>query len=527
MVPLEVTIQLNSPLFLGAQKQGNVSETLTFLPGTALRGATGKMLAGHNPDAHSNCDFAAIFGEKVQPRFGPCYPSMSSFSSPFPATARQCKHYPGFKAKNKDEIDDYHGIHDILIALFANEEAIAQSSENHQKIKAYRPECEIEKWYVFSWKKIPGTDDKRLKEFLGKRYHIDWIFTAEIAKSEDGKTISMSKEDTTHSLTLNNEDSEVTLKIDNIETDKFIARKESGELNIYEKCKAKLEPVSGFYESSGLTYLHPRPRIMRLSRTAINRRRNVAADQLLYTLELISEQISGISDPSGHARFEPTKFRGRIWAKDEAQAALLAKILPMITHLGGATSRGLGSVSVRVEKPLRKTPDEPENAAEELANAASKLDFSLKAPSGSLTYRLARFNQALNDAFKAYPDLTLSRPSLFFSVDCLSDVILLNGGLQTALLPEIFAGARRMRSFSRPARLSGFSGATGLMRSPQLAIGRGSVFLYCLEPATPESVKSALEILHAAETEGLGQNKERGFGLVQICSPFHLEVNPI
>lgn len=435
MVPLEVTIQLNSSLFLGAQKQGNVSETLTFLPGAALRGATGKMLAeqcGHNPDAHSNCDFAAIFSEKVQPRFGPCYPSMSSFSSPFPATARQCKHYPGFKSKNKDEIDDYHGIHDILIPLFANEEAIAHSSE-----KAYRPECKIE------------------------------------------------------------------------------------------KCKAKLEPVSGFYESSGLTYLHPRPRIMRISRTAINRRRNVAADQLLYTLELISEQISGISDPNGHARSEPTKFRGRIWAKDEAQAALLAKTLPMITHLGGATSRGLGSVSVRVEKPLRKTPDEPENAAEELANAASKLDFSLKAPSGSLTYRLARFNQALNDAFKAYPDLTLSRPSLFFSVDCLSDVILLKGGLQTALLPEIFAGARRMRSFSRPARLSGFSGATGLMRSPQLAIGRGSVFLYCLEPATPESVKSALEILHAAETEGLGQNKERGFGLVQICSPFHLEVNPI
>jgi len=435
MVPLEVTIQLNSPLFLGAQKQGNVSETLTFLPGTALRGATGKLLAeqcGHNPDAHSNCDFAALFSEKIQPRFGPCYPSLSRFSYPFPATARQCKHYPGFKAKNKDEKDDYHGIHDILIPLFANEEAIAHSCGNHQKIKAYRPECEI--------------------------------------------------------------------------------------------CNAKLEPVSGFYESSGLTYLHPRPRVMRLSRTAINRRRNVAADQLLYTLELISEQMSGVSDSKGHVHFEPTKFRGRIWAKDEAQAALLGKILPMIKHLGGATSRGLGSVAVRVEKPLRKIPDEPENSAEELANAASKLDFSLKAPSGSLTDRLAQFNKELNDAF---PDLSLSRPSLFFSVDCLSDVILLKGGLQTALLPEIFAGARRMRSFSRPARLSGFSGATGLMRSPQLAIGRGSVFLYCLEPATPESVKSALEILHAAETEGLGQNKERGFGLVQICSPFHLKVKPI
>jgi len=438
MVTLEVTIQLNAPLFLGAQKQGNISETLTFLPGTVLRGATGKLLAqqcGHRPDAHSNCDFAVLFSEKIQPQFGPCYPSLSRFSYPFPATARQCKHYPGFKDKIKDKNDDTHGIHDILIPLFANEEAIEHSRENHQKIKAFRPECEI--------------------------------------------------------------------------------------------CKAKLEPVSGFYEPSGLTYLHPQPRVMRLSRTAINRRRYVAADKLLYTLELISEQISGVPDPKGHAHPEPTKFRGRILAADEAQAALLEKILPMITHLGGATSRGLGSVAVRVEKPLRETPPEPENAAEELANAASKLDFNLKAPSGSLTNRLALFNQALTNAFKAYPDYNLSNPRLYFSVDCLSDVILLNGGLPTALLPEKFASARRVRSFSKPARLSGFSGATCLMRSPQLAIGRGSVFLYCLEPATSEVIKSTLTILHKSENEGLGQNKERGYGLVQICSPFHLEVNPI
>jgi hypothetical protein len=92
-----------------------------------------------------------------------------------------------------------------------------------------------EKMYVFSWMKVPGTDDKRLKEFLGKKYHIDWVYTAGIAKSEDGKTISISEEDTTLSLTLNDEDSEVILKIDNIETDEFIAKEENGELNIYEK----------------------------------------------------------------------------------------------------------------------------------------------------------------------------------------------------------------------------------------------------------------------------------------------------
>jgi len=93
--------------------------------------------------------------------------------------------------------------------------------------------CSIKNQYVFSWTKIPGTDDKRLKEFLGKKYHINWVYTARIDKSEDGKTIRISKADTTLSLTLNDKDSEIILKIDNIEKDKFIAKEENGELNIY------------------------------------------------------------------------------------------------------------------------------------------------------------------------------------------------------------------------------------------------------------------------------------------------------
>lgn len=92
----------------------------------------------------------------------------------------------------------------------------------------------VEDEYVFNWKKIPGINDKRLKEFLGKKYNIDWVSTAGISKSEDGKTISISKEDKKLSLTLNDEKSKVILKIDNKETDKFMAKEENGELNIYE-----------------------------------------------------------------------------------------------------------------------------------------------------------------------------------------------------------------------------------------------------------------------------------------------------
>jgi hypothetical protein len=109
-----------------------------------------------------------------------------------------------------------------------------------------------EEMYVFSWTKIPGTDDKRLKEFLSKSYNIDWVCNAEIIKSEDDKIINISNEDTTLSLTLTNEESEVILKVNNNRADDFLVKKENSELNVYEEKKwamtayAFLEPLSIF-----------------------------------------------------------------------------------------------------------------------------------------------------------------------------------------------------------------------------------------------------------------------------------------
>ncbi len=98
--------------------------------------------------------------------------------------------------------------------------------------------------FVFSWTKVPGTDDDRLKEYLGKRYNIDWIYRAGIVKSEDGKTIDISQEDSILSLALNDDESEVLLKIDNITTDKFIAKMENGNLNIYNETATVNETAS-------------------------------------------------------------------------------------------------------------------------------------------------------------------------------------------------------------------------------------------------------------------------------------------
>lgn len=87
--------------------------------------------------------------------------------------------------------------------------------------------------YVFSWKKIPGTDDIRLREFLSRTYDIDWVKNAKIIKSKDDKIITLSNKDKNLSLTLNNDKSNIALKIGNIRINDFAAKIENDELNVY------------------------------------------------------------------------------------------------------------------------------------------------------------------------------------------------------------------------------------------------------------------------------------------------------
>jgi hypothetical protein len=87
--------------------------------------------------------------------------------------------------------------------------------------------------YLFSWDEIPGNDNVELIDFLMWKYNIDWVETAKIEKSDDGRTIKVSVEENYLSLNLNNEKTKVQLKIDDGRTDELITMTENGKLNIY------------------------------------------------------------------------------------------------------------------------------------------------------------------------------------------------------------------------------------------------------------------------------------------------------
>ena len=90
--------------------------------------------------------------------------------------------------------------------------------------------------FLFRWNYIPKNeyDNKRLTKHIAQKFGIEWVKTAKINKSDDGKVIKIYNEKNYLSLELNYEKKEANLKIDS-RTVKFIAKIEYGKINIYER----------------------------------------------------------------------------------------------------------------------------------------------------------------------------------------------------------------------------------------------------------------------------------------------------
>ena len=93
--------------------------------------------------------------------------------------------------------------------------------------------------YFFSWDSIPGNDNERLLRYLSDCLGIDWADDAEIRKSDDVKTIYISKDENSVEILIDeeNEKATLTLKIRNGITHELNhelkVKNENGKLNIY------------------------------------------------------------------------------------------------------------------------------------------------------------------------------------------------------------------------------------------------------------------------------------------------------
>jgi hypothetical protein len=89
--------------------------------------------------------------------------------------------------------------------------------------------------YLFSWDNVPGNDSEKLLRVLRDDFDIVWAENTEILKSDDGKIISIFKDENSAEIKIDEGKEKATLKIGDGRTHDLTVKKENDKLNIYFK----------------------------------------------------------------------------------------------------------------------------------------------------------------------------------------------------------------------------------------------------------------------------------------------------
>ncbi|MFB2898400.1 hypothetical protein ACE1CI_36250 [Aerosakkonemataceae cyanobacterium BLCC-F50] len=164
---------------------------------------------------------------------------------------------------------------------------------------------------------------------------------------------------------------------------------------LQEGTDGRVEPFSGFYSENNDKYkIHSVNKCL-LTRVGINRRRATSEEEILYSIEVLSE----IKEKKS------VIYRSSVIIKDDHLAGLVANFInhhSLYFRLGGATSRGLGKVEIKANAIEPKKEVEP---------------------------RIQKFNEELKKRWeewgKLYGVIPLKNRT-YFTLDLQSDAVLFN-----------------------------------------------------------------------------------------------------
>jgi uncharacterized membrane protein len=93
----------------------------------------------------------------------------------------------------------------------------------------------LDRPYLFRWGNVPGNDSKKLLRYLHDDHGVVWAESAEIRKSDDGKTIHIFKDENSTKMMIDEKEGKVTLKLSDVRTHHLKIKKENGRLTIYDR----------------------------------------------------------------------------------------------------------------------------------------------------------------------------------------------------------------------------------------------------------------------------------------------------
>jgi len=272
----------------------------------------------------------------------------------------------------------------------------------------------------------------------------------------------------------------------------------------------RVEPYGGLYEQEGSHYETASTTKRLLTRVGINRRRATAADQILYSLEVMNEGKPK-KDAKKDGAIQPATFTANIYLRDPQLATTLTQYINTHAHLlrlGGSVSRGLGQVKIE----------------------AKHRPASQSAPEPSLAQRVETFNQKLRNRWQQWhifgdPKDPLPKERQYFSVGLQAGAIFRDNWQRTTVLSSgmlqeeanLLDDSLHLEiAFSSYGYTSGWNAAWGLFKDVELVTTQGSVFLFSTTQLAPW-----IPVLTELEQRGIGERTSEGFGQVEVCSQFH------
>jgi CRISPR-associated protein Csx10 len=255
------------------------------------------------------------------------------------------------------------------------------------------------------------------------------------------------------------------------------------------ECGTNVVPVDGVYVALPTPGYARRPTLGRATHVGINRERGVAEDALLFTQETVQPR-------------EDVVFWAQVVA-DPAYEDTLLEALEGRHVLGRGGSRGMGAVFVET------------------------LPISHQVP---IDDRLGLFDAAVRKEVARYATrvegVTDGVDGVFFGLTLRSEALFTRHELPASRpdpedlgLPE---GTVRLRSWARATVIGGWHGAAKLPYRTQQAVKRGAVYLFHAPVSVDED--RLIQQLEELEQVGVGSRRERGYGQVTACAPFHHEL---
>lgn len=163
------------------------------------------------------------------------------------------------------------------------------------------------------------------------------------------------------------------------------------------------------------------------------------------------------------------------------------------------------------------------------------LEVSVGRSPGRITLEILPEEQAPGVLLPPLQSLEPDTP-LQFTVTCLSDTLLVDDYLRSLQqvscdllqrrVGSVVKRCRRERFFSTTAILPGWNGAYQRPCEEEVAIAKGSAFLFTCELAHGKTAEDLLLALNALQQQGLGLRRAEGFGEICINDPFHRRFPP-